>query len=115
MSSPTSSSAPSQPWAAQRAIADCGKPWTAEASYEAVKADLISLRLIVPGRGRGGSVAFADGSGVESSGDGQAASRTLNLSRYGDAAEARRQSEHLAQVDPSHWSEQLPDWNDWTA
>jgi type I restriction enzyme M protein len=86
-----------------------------EASYEAVKADLISRRLIVPGRGRGGSVALADGSGVESSGEGQAASRTLNLSRYGDAAEARRQSEHLAQVDPSHWSEQLPDWNDWTA
>jgi hypothetical protein len=86
-----------------------------EASYEAVKTDLISLRLIVPGRGRGGSVALADGSGVESSGDGQAASRTLYLSRHGDAAEPRRQSEHLAQVEPTHWSEQLPDWNDWTA
>ena len=35
--------------------------------------------------------------------------------RHGDAAEARRQSEHLAQVEPPHWSEQLPDWNDWTA
>jgi len=37
------------------------------------------------------------------------------LARHGDAAEARRQSEHLTQVEPSHWSEQLPDWNDWTA
>jgi len=37
------------------------------------------------------------------------------LARHGDAAEARRQSEHLAQVEPPHWSEQLPDWNDWTA
>jgi hypothetical protein len=86
-----------------------------EASSEAVKADLISRRLIVPGRGRGGSVAFADGSGVESSGDGQAASRTLYLSRHGDAAEPRRQSEHLALAEPTHWSEQLPDWNDWIA
>ena len=32
-----------------------------------------------------------------------------------DAAEACRQSEHLAQVEPTHWSEQLPDWSDWTA
>ena len=23
--------------------------------------------------------------------------------------------EHLAQVEPAHWSEQLPDWSDWTA
>ncbi|WP_255102258.1 MULTISPECIES: N-6 DNA methylase [unclassified Synechococcus] len=46
-----------------------------EASYEAVKADLLSRRLIVPGRGRGGSVALADGSAVEASGNGQAASR----------------------------------------
>jgi type I restriction enzyme M protein len=45
-----------------------------EASYETVKADLISRRLIVPGRGRGGSVALADGSGVEPSGNGQAVS-----------------------------------------
>jgi len=30
-----------------------------EASYEAVKGDLLSRRLIVPGRGRGGSVALA--------------------------------------------------------
>jgi predicted transcriptional regulator len=37
------------------------------------------------------------------------------LARHGDAAEARRQSEHLAQVEPPHWSEQLSDWNDWTA
>jgi type I restriction enzyme M protein len=47
-----------------------------EASYEAVKADLLSRRLIVSGRGRGGSVALADGSAVESSGNGEAASRT---------------------------------------
>ena len=40
---------------------------------------------------------------------------SLYLSRYGDAAEARRQSDHLAQVEATHWSEQLPDWNDWTA
>jgi predicted transcriptional regulator len=38
-----------------------------------------------------------------------------DLARHGDAAEARRQSEHLARVEPAHWSEQLPDWNDWTA
>ena len=47
-----------------------------EASYEAVKSDLLNRRLIVPGRGRGGSVALADGSAVESSGNGEAASRT---------------------------------------
>jgi predicted transcriptional regulator len=38
-----------------------------------------------------------------------------DLSRHGNAAEARRQSEHLAQVESPHWSEQLPDWNNWTA
>jgi len=37
------------------------------------------------------------------------------LNRHGDAAEARRQSEHLAQLEQPHWSEQLPDWSDWTA
>ena len=46
-----------------------------EAAYEAVKADLIGRRLIVPGRGRGGSVALADGSAEEASSNGQAASR----------------------------------------
>jgi type I restriction enzyme M protein len=46
-----------------------------EAAYEAVKADLIGRRLIVPGRGRGGSVALADGSAVEASDNGQTASR----------------------------------------
>ena len=46
-----------------------------EAAYEAVKADLIGRRLIVPGRGRGGSVALADGSAVEASANGQTASR----------------------------------------
>ena len=45
-----------------------------EASYEAVKADLLSRRLIVSGRGRGGSVALADGSELEVSGNGQAPS-----------------------------------------
>ena len=47
-----------------------------EASYEAVKADLLSRRLIVSGRGRGGSVALADGSEREASGNGQAPSPT---------------------------------------
>jgi type I restriction enzyme M protein len=45
-----------------------------ETSYEAVKADLLSRRLIVSGRGRGGSVALADGSELEASGNGQAPS-----------------------------------------
>jgi len=40
---------------------------------------------------------------------------SLYLSRHGDAAEACRQSQHLAQVEPTHWSEQQPDWSDWTA
>jgi predicted transcriptional regulator len=38
-----------------------------------------------------------------------------DLARHGDAAEARRQSEHLAKVEPLHWSELAPDWSDWTA
>jgi len=46
-----------------------------EAAYEAVKADLIGRRLIVPGRGRGGSVALADESAGEASSNGQSASR----------------------------------------
>ena len=46
-----------------------------EASYEAVKGELLSRRLIVPGRGRGGSVALADESAVEASSNGQTASR----------------------------------------
>ncbi|MCF8132414.1 MAG: ribbon-helix-helix protein, CopG family [Synechococcus sp. Tobar2m-G35] len=37
------------------------------------------------------------------------------LIRHGDGAEARRQSEHLAQLEQPHWSEQLPDWSDWSA
>ena len=37
------------------------------------------------------------------------------LSRHGDAAEARTQFEHLAQLETAHWSDQLPDWSDWTA
>jgi len=41
----------------------------------------------------------------------------LSLSlRHGDGEEARRQSERLAEREPQqHWSEQLPDWSDWTA
>ena len=46
-----------------------------EASYEAVKGELLSRRLIVPCRGRGGSVALADESAVEASSNGQTASR----------------------------------------
>jgi type I restriction enzyme M protein len=46
-----------------------------EASYEVVKGDLLSRRLIVPGRGRGGSVALADESAGEPSSNGQTASR----------------------------------------
>jgi type I restriction enzyme M protein len=38
-----------------------------EATYDAVKAELLSRRLIVPGRGRGGSVVLADGDGAEAS------------------------------------------------
>jgi predicted DNA-binding protein len=37
------------------------------------------------------------------------------LLRHGDSDEARRQSEHLAQLEPPNWSEKLPDWSDWTA
>jgi predicted transcriptional regulator len=38
------------------------------------------------------------------------------LLRHGDAEEARRQSQLLAALEPGrHWSEQLPDWSDWTA
>jgi predicted DNA-binding protein len=37
------------------------------------------------------------------------------LLRHGDSDEARRQSEHLARLVPPNWSEQLPDWSDWTA
>jgi type I restriction enzyme M protein len=48
-----------------------------EAIYDAVKAVLLSRRLIVPGRGRGGSVALSDGSAVDASGNGQSANRAL--------------------------------------
>lgn len=48
-----------------------------EVAYEKVKVDLITRRLILPGRGRGGSVAVADGSVVEASGNSQPASRAL--------------------------------------
>lgn len=38
------------------------------------------------------------------------------LQRFGNAEEARRQSQLLADQDPqAHWSDQLPDWSDWTA
>lgn len=35
---------------------------------------------------------------------------TLYLSRHGDAAEARRQSEPLAQAETPHWSERGLPW-----
>jgi type I restriction enzyme M protein len=68
-----------------------------EANYEAVKADLISRRLIVPGRGRGGSVALAAGSGVEPSDSGQTASpapraRTSNGTRAATAPSSFEQA-----------------------
>lgn len=67
---------PWRPWGAPPATAACGEvlDWD-EATYNAVKAELLSRRLIVPCRGRGGSVALADGSAVEASGNGQAPSR----------------------------------------
>mgnify|MGYP006935489883 CR=1 FL=1 len=37
------------------------------------------------------------------------------LLRHGDGEEARHQSEHLAQLEQLHWSEQVPNWSDWTA
>jgi len=46
-----------------------------EASSEAVKADLLSRQQIMPGRGRSGSVALADGAALEASGNGQPPSR----------------------------------------
>ena len=38
-----------------------------------------------------------------------------SLLRHGDNDEARLHSEHLARLEPPNWSEQLPDWSDWTA
>ncbi len=38
-----------------------------------------------------------------------------DLLRHGDGDEARRQSEHIAQLEQTHWSEQVPNWSDWTA
>jgi type I restriction enzyme M protein len=70
-----------------------------EASYEAVKGDLLSRRLIVPGRGRGrgGSVALADEPAGEASSNGQTASRTprtraANGSRAASAASSFEQA-----------------------
>ncbi len=37
------------------------------------------------------------------------------LIRHGDGEAARLQSQLLARLEPSHWSEQVPDWSDWTA
>jgi predicted transcriptional regulator len=38
------------------------------------------------------------------------------LCRHGDAQEAQRQSGRVAAAaGGSHWSEQIPDWSDWTA
>ena len=38
------------------------------------------------------------------------------IQRHGDADEALRQSQVLAASEQAcHWSEQVPDWSDWTA
>jgi predicted DNA-binding protein len=37
------------------------------------------------------------------------------LMRQADSDEARRQSEHIAQLEQTHWSEQVPNWSGWTA
>jgi predicted transcriptional regulator len=37
------------------------------------------------------------------------------LLRHGDGEEARRQSLRLAERESPNWSEQVPDWSDWTA
>ena len=37
------------------------------------------------------------------------------LLRHGDDGEARRQSQLLAELEAPNWSEQVPDWSDWTA
>jgi hypothetical protein len=37
------------------------------------------------------------------------------LLRHGDDEEARRQSQRLAELEAPNWSEQVPDWSDWTA
>ncbi|MFZ4803672.1 MAG: ribbon-helix-helix protein, CopG family [Synechococcus lacustris] len=40
----------------------------------------------------------------------------LYVQYFADDAEAKRQSALIqAQGDGAHWSEQLPDWSDWTA
>jgi len=69
-----------------------------EASYEAVKAELQSRRLIVPGRGRGGSVALADGSGVEPSGNGQAAVSRAPRTRASNGSRAASASSSFDQA-----------------
>jgi type I restriction enzyme M protein len=68
-----------------------------EASYEAVKGNLLSRRLIVPGRGRGGSVALADGSAGEATGNGHGSStpprtRAPNGSRAASAPSSFEQA-----------------------
>ena len=68
-----------------------------EATYDAVKAELLSRRLIVPGRGRGGSVAMEDGSAGETSVDGQTPSpaprtRAPNSSRAASAPSSFEQA-----------------------
>jgi len=35
--------------------------------------------------------------------------------RHGNDEEARRQSQLQAELEAPNWSEQVPDWNDWTA
>jgi hypothetical protein len=38
-----------------------------------------------------------------------------DLLRHGDDEDARRQSQRLVDLEPANWSEQVPDWRDWTA
>ena len=68
-----------------------------KASYEAVKSDWLGRRLIVPGRGRGGSVDLADGAEGEASGNGQgsgsaAPARTPSGSRTASAPSSFEQA-----------------------
>jgi type I restriction enzyme M protein len=63
-----------------------------------VKAELQSRRLIVPGRGRGGSVALADGSGVEPSGNGQAAASRAPRTRASNGSRAASASSSFDQA-----------------
>lgn len=61
-----------------------------DARYDAVKAELLNRGLIVPGRGRGGSVALADGDGarVSMATDGDRPARRPRAARGSGSASA---------------------------